>query len=69
MDRKKKSIADRYYNYLKGKTKKLDPEMVDVIICDFMGWDYWTYRNQPAWFIDLLMTKKIIDEAFRKNKK
>lgn len=31
-----------------------------------MGWDYWTYRNQPAWFIDLLMTKKIIDNAIRK---
>jgi len=48
---------------LRGKGKKLDPKMVDVIICDYMKWDYWTYIKQPSWFIDLLIIKMRIDSA------
>lgn len=25
-----------------------------VIICEKMGWDYFTYLNQPDWFIELV---------------
>lgn len=62
----KKKIADQYYNLVRGKGKKLDPRMVDVIICDYMKWDYWTYVKQPSWFIDLLIIKMRIDSAINK---
>jgi len=32
-----------------------------IMLCHEMKWDYWTYINQPNWFIDLLVTKWNID--------
>jgi len=32
-----------------------------VAICQEMGWDYWTYMNQPQWFLDLLRDKLVLD--------
>lgn len=34
-------------------------------ICELMHWDYWTYIEQPQWFIDALLDKFEID--FKRN--
>jgi len=36
-------------------------EMKMVAICQEMGWDYFTYLNQPKWFLELIETKFEID--------
>lgn len=35
--------------------------MLTVRVCMMFGWDYHTYMAQPAWFIDLIEEKIIID--------
>jgi len=32
-----------------------------IVVCQEMGWDYNQYRNQPRWFIDLILDKMEID--------
>lgn len=29
-----------------------------------MGWDYYTYMNQPDWFVELIRLKKNLDAEF-----
>lgn len=31
------------------------------------GWDYWTYQNQPTWFINEI--KEMIQEEYYESKK
>jgi len=33
-----------------------------VEICHYMGWDYYTYGQQPVWFIECV-TMKMREEA------
>jgi len=33
-------------------------------ICKYMGWDYYTYINQPYWFIELILMKTKVDAEF-----
>ena len=43
-----------------------------VEICEKFKWDYYTYINQPHWFIELIVEKMIIDakkEAARAKQK
>lgn len=35
--------------------------MLIAAICEKMGWDYWTYCQQPYWFIRLLARKFDVD--------
>lgn len=35
--------------------------MVVVEICMKFGWDYYTYMEQPSWFIDLIIFRMTID--------
>ena len=35
--------------------------MLIVSICQEMGWDYYTYMNQPNWFLELIINKIVID--------
>lgn len=35
--------------------------MVTVLLCEKMGWDYYTYLRQPLWFINLIVGKMQID--------
>jgi len=37
-----------------------------IDICEQFGWDYWTYMNQPTWFIDMIIEKRKI-EAKKEN--
>ena len=30
-------------------------------LCEKYSWDYYTYFNQPSWFLDLAKTKYILD--------
>jgi len=32
-----------------------------VEICQMYHWDYYTYLNQPLWFIEMITEKMIID--------
>lgn len=32
-----------------------------VMICEAMGWTYEQYRQNPQWFIELLIMKKNLD--------
>lgn len=41
--------------------------MAIVVLCQRMGWDYWTYLSQPTWFVDLLMEKMNIDAKKEKD--
>mgnify|MGYP007071573818 CR=1 FL=1 len=36
-------------------------DMIVAIICEKMGWDYYTYLDQPTWFVELLIQKMEID--------
>ena len=65
MEKKKREIEDQYFGVLQNRIKTLDYRMVDVIICDYMKWDYLTYLKQPSWFIDLLLIKMRLDLASR----
>jgi hypothetical protein len=40
--------------------------MLDVVICEKMGWDYHTYQAQPHWFVELIFHKIKIDALNRK---
>ena len=42
--------------------------MMEVIICQKMGWDYYTYIHQPTWFLELIRIKLKIDNE-KANKK
>jgi len=35
--------------------------MFMVAVCQEFGWDYYTYINQPSWFLALVRHKLIID--------
>ena len=35
--------------------------MIIAVICEQMGWDYYTYQAQPLWFTELLVRKLEID--------
>ena len=35
--------------------------MMVVVICEKFGWDYYTYYNQPDWFLELIKIKFQID--------
>jgi len=44
--------------------------MLVVSICQEMGWTYFDYMIQPAWFLTLLRDKIVLDsEARRKETK
>jgi hypothetical protein len=32
-----------------------------LTICERYGWDYFTYINQPAWLLDLIVRKMDIE--------
>lgn len=32
-----------------------------VVICEKMGWTYYEYMEQPAWFLELLKEKMRLD--------
>ena len=55
------------YAKLVGEGKADIPDEVSIaIMCKEMKWDYWTYMNQPAWFIETLhMMKKVETEEER----
>jgi hypothetical protein len=36
-------------------------DMVIACLCEKMGWDYYTYLDQPVWFVELLIQKLEID--------
>jgi hypothetical protein len=40
---------------------------MDMIeICQYMkGWDYYTYMNQPTWFLELIRLKRNIDGKYQ----
>ena len=38
-------------------------------MCKKMGWDYYTYVNQPEWFIDILRVIEDIDYQYEKSNK
>lgn len=35
--------------------------MLIVTVCEIYGWDYYTYLNQPSWFIELIKVKMKVD--------
>ncbi len=35
--------------------------MMIAVVCERMGWDYYTYLAQPLWFIRLLLRKFEVD--------
>lgn len=35
--------------------------MVTIAVCERMRWDYFTYQEQPTWFIEGLLRKWEID--------
>jgi hypothetical protein len=35
--------------------------MLIAVLCEAMGWDYFTYQAQPLWFTELLIRKLEID--------
>lgn len=39
----------------------MTPDMAMVAICQEFNWDYYTYLNQPTWFIDLIQDKLKLD--------
>jgi hypothetical protein len=45
----------------------MTPDMEMVTICQEMGWTYYDFINQPAWFIELVEAKLRLDnERIRK---
>jgi hypothetical protein len=42
-------------------TGQLRGDLIMVEICERMGWDWYTYHNQPAWFIQLIEHKMGIE--------
>lgn len=51
----------------------MNKDMFMVTICQEFGWDYYTYMNQPSYFIELIKEKMIRDnkemQMKMKNKK
>lgn len=43
--------------------------MKAALVCREMKWDWYTYRQQPQWFIDVLLTmfQNEAEESKRKN--
>lgn len=39
-----------------------------LVLCDYMKWDYYTYWNQPQWFLDAMFTKIGIDSRRQETK-
>jgi len=42
----------KYKKYFKGVKVYLTEEMIIAEICNMMNWDYYTYINQPYWFLE-----------------
>ena len=45
----------------------LTDDMLAVSVCEKMKWDYYMFQAQPAWFVDLLMKKTMIDSQRRES--
>lgn len=45
--------------------------MLILELCEKYGWDYYTYLNQPSWFLELAKIKYSLDnqKLARANKK
>jgi hypothetical protein len=44
----------------------MDELMIMVYICQTTGWDFYTYMNQPEWFLDLFKWKLEFDSKKQK---
>jgi hypothetical protein len=44
----------------------LNNDVAMIEVCSFMGWDYFTYKNQPSWFIDLIVKKLSLESEYKK---
>lgn len=51
----------------KGKTT-VPRKFIRYSICKMMGWDYYTYRNQPAPFIDELLAINNLEASVANSK-
>jgi len=40
---------------------RIREEMQIIVICERMGWDFYTYKAQPRWFLKLIHDKYSID--------
>jgi hypothetical protein len=43
-------------------------ELYIAIVCKEMNWDYWTFLQQPVWFINLLRMMKRVEKEEREHK-
>jgi hypothetical protein len=50
------------------ESRSLPKEFIRYFICRKMGWDYYTYMSQPAFFIDEIMDCIYAEEAAKKIK-
>jgi len=44
---------------------RISQELATILLCHDMKWDYFTYINQPSWFISGLMEKTNIDTKYQ----
>jgi len=47
---------------------ELKPDMLAALLCEDMKWTYQQYRDQPAFFIDILMKMKSERSRAERNK-
>lgn len=40
---------------------RMTEEMMIISVCREMGWTYWEYLIQPAWFLDMIIDQMRID--------
>lgn len=53
--RLKKKLKAEYLKSLLVEERPLPKEFVDLEICQYMGWDYWTLQRQPSEFVELIL--------------
>jgi hypothetical protein len=44
--------AQRWYSL-----GQMNEDVQMIAICQEMGWDYYIYKKQPSWFLDLILMK------------
>ena len=43
----------------------ISEELEMLIVCEKMGWDFYTYEKQPTWFVKLLTFKFNIENEYQ----
>lgn len=57
-----------YWQLVRSGRARVSEDLMMVIICDYMKWDYQTYQKQPNWFIETLQRKIKLDNYHGKDK-